>query len=142
MARRFYNEATIRMLRELLEAGAQEFSDTTALNNQWMYRRWDGGGVSYTAGERLRYGDELYTVLQDHTSQNNWNPAAAPSLFAKVLIPDDDVIYEWEQPDSTNPYSAGDMVLHNGKVWQSNIDGNVWEPGAVGVNTWDEVTPE
>lgn len=26
-------------------------------------------------------------------------------------------IPEWEQPDSTNPYMAGDKVAHNGKTW-------------------------
>ena len=49
------------------------------------------------------------------------------SLFAKVLIPDKNVIPEWEQPESTNPYSKGDKVTHNGKTWRSTIDGNVWE---------------
>ena len=42
-----------------------------------------------------------------------------------------------EQPSSTNPYSKGDKVKHNGKIWTSDIDGNVWEPGVYG---WTEVT--
>ena len=62
--------------------------------------------------------------------------ADAPSLFAKVLIPDTDTIPEWEQPDSTNPYAKGDKVTHNGKTWISTADGNVWEPGVYG---WEEV---
>ena len=37
-----------------------------------------------------------------------------------------------EQPDSTNPYSKGDKVTHNGKMWVSTIDNNVWEPGVYG----------
>ena len=52
------------------------------------------------------------------------------------LIPDPDVIPEWEQPDSTNPYSKGDKVTHNGKTWVSDVDNNVWEPGVYG---WSEV---
>jgi len=43
-------------------------------------------------------------VLLAHTSQEGWMPTAAPSLFAKVLIPDENIIPEWEQPDSTNGY--------------------------------------
>lgn len=58
---------------------------------------------------------EIYKVLTAHTSQDTWTPPDAPSLFAKVLIPDSDTIPEWEQPDSTNPYSKGDKVTHNGK---------------------------
>lgn len=60
----------------------------------------------------------------------------APSLFAKVLIPDSSTVPEWEQPDSTNPYAKGDKVTHNGKTWISTADGNVWEPGVYG---WEEV---
>ena len=32
-------------------------------------------------------------------------------------------------------------VKHNGKVWESLVANNVWEPGAVGTETvWREVT--
>ena len=79
----------------------------------------------------------LYRCLQAHTAQADWNPADAPSLWAKVLIPDPEVIPEWEQPESTNPYMKGDKVKHNSKTWISDIDGNVWEPGVYG---WNEVT--
>ena len=65
-----------------------------------------------------------------------WYPTAAPSLWAKVLIPDENVIPEWEQPDSTNPYMKGDKVSHNGKHWTCDIDHNVYEPGVYG---WSEV---
>ena len=60
----------------------------------------------------------------------------APSLWAKVLIPDPEVIPVWEQPESTNPYMKGDKVKHKGKTWSSTIDNNVWEPGVYG---WAEV---
>ena len=97
--------------------------------------------VEYTVGQRVRYNEVLYSVLTAHTSQADWTPEVAPSLFAKVLIPDENVIPEWEQPDSTNPYKKGDKVSHNGKIWESQIDGNVWEPGVVGTESlWVEVT--
>jgi hypothetical protein len=56
-------------------------------------------------------------------------------LFAKLLIPDDDVIPAWEQPDSTNPYKIGDKVSHKDIIWVSIVDNNVWEPGVYG---WEE----
>lgn len=111
-------------------------TDEQALTVPALYPAWRSG-VSYTAGQRVRYNAVLYKVLQAHASQDDWTPDAAPSLFAKVLIPDETVIPEWEQPDSTNPYSAGDKVTHNGKTWVSDIDNNVWEPGVYG---WSEVT--
>lgn len=110
--------------------------DSTALRMREFYPLWEAG-QDYTAGFRLRYGGLLYKVLQAHTSQETWAPDAAPSLFAKVLIPDENVIPEWEQPDSTNAYAKGDKVTHKGKTWVSDVDNNVWEPGIYG---WIEVT--
>lgn len=99
-----------------------------------LYPEWREG-VEYQVGERILYKEVLYKVLTSHTSQADWTPEAAPSLFAKVLIPDENTIYPWEQPDSTNPYMAGDKVSHNGKTWVSIVDNNVWEPGVYG---WEE----
>lgn len=86
----------------------------------------------YTAGTRISYEVFVYKCLQDHTSQADWTPDAAPSLWTKLLIPDPEVIPEWEQPDSTNPYMTGDKVTHNGQTWESTVDNNVWEPGVYG----------
>lgn len=47
---------------------------------------------------------------------------------------------EWVQPmGSTDAYNEGDKVSHVGKHWISNVDGNVWEPGAEGTSLlWTE----
>lgn len=111
-------------------------ADEQALKASALYPKWKVG-TDYQKDERVLYNNILYKVLTDHTSQADWTPDAAPSLFAKVLIPDKNVIPEWEQPDSTNPYSKGNKVTHNGKTWRSTIDGNVWEPGVYG---WEEIT--
>lgn len=39
---------------------------------------------------------------------------------------------------STSPYMTGDCCTHNGHVWKSGQDNNVWEPGTVGVN-WEDL---
>lgn len=128
-----------RELRALIEKAMTETASLTeaeAVAATCLYPKWSGDSVQYTAGQRVQDDGILYTVLQAHTSQPGWKPADAPSLFAKVLIPDPAVVPEWEQPDSTNPYAKGDKVAHNGKTWISDIDGNVWEPGVYG---WTEV---
>ena len=117
-------EAIIAALVTLREAA----TDEQALAVPVLYPAWRSG-VDYVTGLRILYDNTLYKVLQDHTSQNDWTPDAASSLFAKVLIPDETTISEWEQPDSTNAYSQGDKVMHNGKTWISDVDNNVWEPG-------------
>ncbi len=132
------NRAELRALvaayREKLNAVTAPLDDEAALEVVHLFPVW-AAGRSCRTGERLRYHGELYRVLQDHTAQADWTPDAAPSLWAKVLIPDPTQIPEWEQPDSTNPYAKGDKVTHNGKTWISTIDGNVWEPGVYG---WEE----
>ena len=108
--------------------------DNTALRMLEFYPEWTTD-TDYTTGFKVQYGGKLYKCLTAHASQADWTPDASPSLWAKVLIPDPDVIPEWEQPDSTNPYMTGDKVTHNGKTWVSDIDNNVWTPGVYG---WTE----
>ena len=124
-------EAIVAALVKLRESA----TDEQALSVSVLYPAWRSG-VNYVAGQRVLHGGVLYKALQDHTSQDDWTPDAAPSLFAKVLIPDAETIPEWEQPDSTNPYSKGDKVTHSGKRWTSDVDNNTWEPGVYG---WTEV---
>lgn len=128
-----------RELRKQIEVGAAAMEDSAAVEYPELFPAWSGTGISYAAGDRVRYDGTLYKVLSAHVSQTDWAPAAAPSLFAKVLIPDADVIPDWEQPDSTNAYSKGDKVRYNGKVYVSLIDGNVWSPEAYPAG-WQEVT--
>ena len=110
-------------------------TDEQALSVPALYPAWRSG-VRYAAGQRVLYRGVLYKVLQDHTSQDDWTPDAASSLFAQVLNPDADIISEWVQPESTNPYAKGDKVTHNGKTWVSDYDNNVWEPGVFG---WTDI---
>ena len=124
-------------IRKIIEKAAISLSDADALDGVMLFEKWSGDSKQYTVGQRLQYNGILYTVLQAHTSQPTWTPTDAPSLFAKVLIPDPSVIPEWEQPESTNPYQVGDKVTHNGKTWVCNTPNCVWEPGVYG---WDEVT--
>lgn len=50
---------------------------------------------------------------------------------------------QWEPYSGIPPvkYNKGSKVTHNGKKWESQVDSNVWEPGAFGVGEeiWKEV---
>lgn len=106
-------------------------TDAMSLQVPNLYPTWKEG-KNYVAGERVLYNEVLYKVLQDHTSQADWMPDAASSLFAKVLIPDANVVPEWEQPDSTNPYMKGDKVKYNGQTYICTSDANVYAPDVYG----------
>ena len=118
----------------------ENLTDAQALQVPMLFDDFDGNGVAYEVGRRVLYNDILYKVIQAHTSQADWTPTNAPSLFAKVInetitgeIPD------WEQPDSTNAYMKGNKVKFNGKIYESVIDNNVWSPTAY-PSGWKEVT--
>jgi len=85
--------------------------------------------VAYVVGQRVRYGNNVYKVLQAHTSQADWKPDVAPSLFAALLVDEEtNEVQEWAQPDSTNAYTTGDRVIFEGVVYESVIDNNTWSP--------------
>lgn len=97
-------------------------------------------GVSYKAGDLFTYDNALYRVIQAHTSQADWIPDTTPALYVKVYQGNGESgseIQEWVQPTgSHDAYMTGDIRSHNGKVWRSTVDNNVWEPSVYG---WEEV---
>lgn len=127
---RFY--ALLRAIKSVREA----VPDDIAYSVPDLYAAWKTD-TAYAVGDRVLFGGKVYKCLQAHTSQETWTPTDAVSLWAEVLNPDPEVIPEWVQPESTNPYMKGDKVRHNGKVWVSDVDNNVWEPSVFG---WSEVT--
>ena len=137
-------EITNQIFAIMDKAGAM-LTDEQALNVPELYAPWvfednDQKPIEYKLSDRRTDGGVLYRCITAHTAQETWNPADAPSLWAKVLIPDPNVISEWVQPDSTNAYHIGDKVTHNGKTWIcTEVDGagnNTWEPGVYG---WSEM---
>lgn len=120
-------DAAVRLAR----AQAESLPDDQALEVMALYDEWREG-VKYEEGQRRRHKGVLYRCLQDHTSQTGWEPPSAPSLWARVLPGQSGEVGPWEQPDSTNGYREGDRVTHDGHLWESTADDNVWRPGDVG----------
>lgn len=125
------SKSQARALRAAMAKSSASLSDEDALSAPMMFDKWQTD-TAYEAGDRRRYNGILYKCLQAHTSQDTWTPSDAPSLWARV---DDPAIEwpEWVQPTgATDAYAKGAKVSHNGKHWVSDVDGNVWEPGAYG----------
>lgn len=69
-------------------------------------------------------------MIQDHTTQDGWEPPNVPALFKRVWTEE---YPEWVQPAGAHDaYAKGAKVSHNGKKWVSTADANVWEPGVYG----------
>ena len=134
-------EEIIAASLQVAKIQAQTLDDEDAMTVQSLYPEWSPDSVTYPKDHKVNRNGMLYKCLQAHTSQASWAPEDAPSLWAKILNPDPEVVPDWEQPGSTNGYAKGDKTKHNGKTWESLVDNNVWEPGVVGTEAlWKEVS--
>jgi len=100
-----------RALRPLIEKAAASLNDGDALDGIELFPVW-AVGVEYAEGKRLRYTDKLYKVKQAHTSQADWTPDIATSLYEVV-----EEAGKGDTPDNPIPYS-GNMTLYNGKYYE------------------------
>ena len=120
-------------LRALIEKASASLSDEDALSGVELFRPW-AAGIEVTAGERLRYGADLYRVEQSHTTQAEWTPDITPALYTKVAEPGE--IPVWRQPTGAqDAYMIGDRVHFpdaDGPVYESMVDNNVWSPADYG----------
>lgn len=118
--------------RQAMNIASENLTDEVALQSVEIFPRWEIGH-EYVVGDRIRFAGELYRCLQAHKAQSDWAPDVAVSLWGPVRIG----IPDWVQPTgSTDSYNKGDKVKHNDKIWISDVDNNVWEPGIYG---WSEV---
>ena len=121
-----------RKLRRLIESMAENLDDETAEENVNVFPKWQEG-VLYEVGYKVRYNDVLYKVIQEHTSQSDWTPDVAVSLFARNHSQPDEggeeeEFPEYVQPTAENPYMTGDKVTFNGEHYICLIDNCVWSP--------------
>lgn len=121
-----------RQLRAKMETTAAQWPDETALDFKEFFPQW-AVGKTYAIGDRVRDDGALYKCIQGHTAQSDWKPSITGNLWREVTL---DEWPEWVQPiGSSDTYSKGDKVSHNGKHWISDVDHNSWEPGVYG---WTE----
>ena len=128
-----YKEIAKRF-RAFIEQMAKDVDDSTAIEHPEAFPVWKSE-VDYIAGDRVRYQDALFKVLQNHRSQSDWTPDIAVSLFVRIDEPSIEWP-EWVQPlGAQDAYPLGAKVSHNNKHWISTVDNNVWEPSVYG---WEE----
>lgn len=102
-------------------------------------------GISYQAGDIFTYNDNLYEVVQAHTSQQDWSPDTTLSLYKNHT--QSTVIANWTQPlGSFDAYQIGDKVMYNGQIWiciSGDSEGNnVWKPDVFGWEVYEEIPPD
>lgn len=94
-----------------------------------VYPAWKVG-IAVKIGEFYQYKEELYKVVQAHTTQLDWTPDIVPALFVKVAA-------AGTIPVFVHPTGAHDVYMKGDKVhfptisdpvYESLIDNNSWSP--------------
>ena len=83
----------VKAIKASMDAAAGFLTDQQAARAPLLYPRWKPG-LTVRVGDRLYDGERLYKVVQDHTTQEGWTPAATPALFVAI-----DVEHEGTQAD-------------------------------------------
>ena len=129
-------QETVNSIAFVTLAEAGNIDTVTAEEHMELFAPW-AYPADYKIGNLRRYNGRLYKCIGDHTSQADWTPDVAVSLWAPTSDPAEEWP-EWIQPvGAHDSYNIGDKVTHNEKKWTSTCDANVWEPGVYG---WEEVT--
>jgi hypothetical protein len=97
----------------MIEKASVSLDDSDALEAVELFPVWQVG-VDYSAGARVRDGEELFKCIQPHTSQADWRPSITPALWQKVEKPG-----QGDTPDNPIPWSWG-LKIFNGKYYSQN----------------------
>ena len=129
--------AALKQIREAtlisLQAQKSALTDEQIIATSTLWPTWSADGVQYAVDDIVSHGTRLYRCEQAHTSQADWTPDTAASLWSAIDIAGDG-IEVWTQPTGAHDaYNTGDRVHYPAKespVYVSTIDGNVWAPDA------------
>lgn len=91
-----------------------------------------GAHDAYMTGDRVLFNGEVYISKIDN---NVWSP----DTYGWELETSGEDYPAWVQPTGTHDaYALGAIVAHDGQLWISTVDANVWEPGVYGWDTYTE----
>lgn len=131
-------------LRKALQMFAQTLTDEEAMEVATVYPAYEVG-KAYTVDVMFTYGKnsvgdpQLYRVVQNHTSQEDWTPDKTPSLYVPIGL-DEEGYPIWSRPTGAHDaYNTGDIVDYNGVLYKSLIDGNTYSPDEYPTG-WEKVT--
>ncbi len=103
-------EQAMTMRAQIEKAAALIDDDNEAEESKWMFPPFDGNGHHYKPGDRFVYNGRLAKVKDgmEHTSQPDWTPDSAASLYEYIAKPD-------ETGTRDNPIAYdGNMELNEG----------------------------
>ncbi len=134
----------MQQIKRALQLTAANLSPALAREVAMIYPAYQVG-KTYAAGDYIKDGTDangdplLYSVVQAHTSAEEWPPESTPSLYTPISL-DVSGWPLWAAPlGAHDAYNTGDVVSHKGELWKSRRDGNTSEPGT---DEWWEIYEE
>ena len=118
----------------------EDLTDDEASIFKRFYPEWVVN-FNYKKSWIIRYGEDLYRIGQDHTSQEQWVPGAdgTTALYSKIEITEGG--YEvWQEYDGVSGTYAKDQIVKDPtdeQLYKSLIDNNVWGPPSEQPDYWD-----
>lgn len=118
----------------------ENLTDAEATELKNFYPEWKVG-FDYKKDWIFRYGEDLYRIGQDHTSQEQWTPGSdgTTALYSKIAITEEG--YEvWQAWDGVSgSYAQGQIVIDptDEQPYISKIDSNVWGPPSTQPDYWE-----
>ena len=116
---------------------AQELTDAQAITVKAIYPAWSPDSVQYTVEYKVLHEDVLYKCISDHTSQEDWAPGVAPSLWAAVASGEQEGTLEDPIPVPDTVTTAG-MEYEKGKYYSEA--GTVYLMDRQGMEPGEKVT--
>ena len=118
----------------------EDLTDDEASIFKRFYPEWVVN-FNYKKNWIIRYGEDLYRIGQDHTSQEQWVPGAdgTTALYSKIEITEGgyEVWKEWDGVSGS--YANGQIVQDptDEQLYKSLIDNNVWGPPSEQPSYWE-----
>lgn len=123
----------IEQFRKAVQLFVQTLPDEQAMEVATVFPKYEVG-KSYKANEMFTYGvndigdPQLYRVVMEHTSQEDWLPNITASLYTPIGLTDEGYPI-WSRPTGAHDaYNMGDIVDFNGELYKSLINGNTYSP--------------
>jgi hypothetical protein len=105
-----------------IKASRETATDEVALKAKELYKEWTVG-IEVKVGERLRYGDKLYKVIQPHTTQADWTPDITASLYTVIDEEHKGTIDDPIPAVRGMEYTKGLYYIEDGKIYLMNRKG-------------------
>lgn len=137
-AMRIFSKQNAQHLKEQGEG----MSGTEIINQEIFVPEWKPANYQ-TVGAPVRYGGQVYKVLQAHDSSQtpDWTPAATPALWSICHTTDPAKAKPWLEPQGTSGmYYKGECYrADDGIVYRQIYDGgNVYDAAAT-PDRWETV---